>query len=86
LLAFADYWNQQLHDFAPTSLPDNAWVDMSKLAFAKELMTRHGGIYPKYGAVDRDYAGSEYDCFKDIFASAISKPHGCMSTTISPNT
>ena len=34
-------------------------------------MTRPGGIYPKYGAVDRDYAGSEYDGFQDIFTSAI---------------
>jgi hypothetical protein len=44
---------------------------MSKHSFAKELMTRPGGVYPKYGAVDRDYAGSEYDGFQDIFTSAI---------------
>ncbi|MGO9084666.1 MAG: Tat pathway signal protein [Terriglobales bacterium] len=71
LLAFAEYWEQQLHDVAPTSLPQNAWTDMSKYAFAKELMTRPGGVCPKYGAVDRDYAGSEYDGFQDIFTSAI---------------
>lgn len=71
LLAFAEYWDGQLHDFAPASLPQNAWVDMSKHSFAKELLTRPGGIYPKYGAVDRDYAGSEYDGFQDIFTSAI---------------
>ena len=71
LLAFADYWDEQLHEIAPASLPQNAWVDMSKHSFAKELMTRPGGIYPKYGAVDRDYAGSEYDGFQDIFTSAI---------------
>ena len=71
LLAFADYWEQQLHDVAPTSLPQIAWTDMAKHAFAKELMTRPGGVYPKYGAVDRDYAGSEYDGFQDIFTSAI---------------
>jgi hypothetical protein len=34
-------------------------------------MTRPGGVYPKYGAVDRDYAGSEYDGFQDVFTSAI---------------
>jgi len=34
-------------------------------------MTRPAGLYPKYGAVDRDYAGSEYDAFQDIFTSAI---------------
>jgi hypothetical protein len=71
LLAFAEYWDDQLHDFAPASLPQNVWVDMSKHSFAKELMTRPGGVYPKYGAVDRDYAGSEYDGFQDIFTSAI---------------
>ena len=71
LLAFADYWDQELHDFAATSVPQNAWIDMSKHSFAKELMTRPGGLYPKYGAVDRDYGGSEYDGFQDIFTSAI---------------
>jgi len=71
LLAFAEYWDEQLHDFAPASLPQNVWVDISKHSFAKELMTRPGGVYPKYGAVDRDYAGSEYDGFQDVFTSAI---------------
>jgi hypothetical protein len=71
LLEFVDYWERELHDFAPATLPDHAWTDMSKYAFVKDLMTRPAGIYPKYGAVDRDYAGSEYDGFQDIFTSAI---------------
>jgi hypothetical protein len=71
MLDFAEYWDHQLHEFAPVTLPDRAWVDLAKHAFAKELMTRPGGIYPKYGAVDRDYGGSEYDAFQDIFTSAI---------------
>jgi len=71
LLDFAEYWDRQLHDFAPANLPENAWLDLSRHSFAKELMTRPGGIYPKYGAVDRDYAGSEYDGFQDVFTSAI---------------
>jgi hypothetical protein len=71
LLAFAGYWDKQLHDLAPASLPQNVWIDMSKHAFAKELMVRPGGVYPKYGAVDRDYYGSEYDGFQDIFTSAV---------------
>jgi hypothetical protein len=71
LLAFAEYWDEQLHEFASATLPHNVWIDMSKHSFVKELMTRPGGIYPKYGAVDRDYAGSEYDGFQDIFTSAI---------------
>lgn len=67
LLVFAQYWDKLLASFAKTSLPDNSWVDMSKHAFAKELMVRPGGVYPKYGAVDRDYYGPEYDGFQDIF-------------------
>lgn len=71
LLDFVDYWDQQLEDVRSADLPDSSWVDLPKHAFAKELMTRPGGIYPKYGAVDRDYAGSEYDGFQDVFTSAI---------------
>ncbi|HEV7220149.1 MAG TPA: Tat pathway signal protein [Terriglobales bacterium] len=71
VLIFAGYWDNLLRDFAPTSLPQNVWIDMSKHAFAKELMVRPGGVYPKYGAVDRDYYGSEYDGFQDIFTSAV---------------
>jgi hypothetical protein len=71
LLVFSDYWDRQLRDFSPARLPEKRWVDMSKHAFAKELMVRPGGVYPKYGAVDRDYYGSEYDGFQDIFTTAV---------------
>jgi hypothetical protein len=71
LLEFAEYWDQQLQEISLPTLPDRTWVDLAKHAFAKELMTRPGGTYPKYGAVDRDYGGSEYDAFQDIFTSAI---------------
>ncbi len=71
LLIFAEYWDKLLLDFAPISLPDSSWVDMSRHYFAKELMVRPGGLYPKYGAVDRDYYGSEYDGFQDIFTSSV---------------
>jgi len=71
LLVFAEYWDRQLQDFAAASLPDASWVDMSKHCFAKELMVRPNGVYPKYGAVDRDYYGSEYDGFQDIFTMAV---------------
>ncbi|MGE5110343.1 MAG: twin-arginine translocation signal domain-containing protein, partial [Acidobacteriaceae bacterium] len=70
LLVFADYWDGHLHDFAATALPDQSYVDMSRHCFAKELMVRPRGVYPKYGAVDRDYYGSEYDGFQDIFTMA----------------
>lgn len=71
LIAFTGYWDKLLSDFSPASLPVNDWIDMSKHAFAKELMVRPGGVYPKYGAVDRDYYGSEYDGFQDIFTMSV---------------
>lgn len=71
LLVFARYWEKQLSDMARISLPLEEWSDMTKHAFARELMVRPGGVYPKYGAVDRDYYGSEYDGFQDIFTSAV---------------
>lgn len=70
-LLFAEYWERQLKDTAPVTLPDEAYADMSRHAIARELMVRPGGVYPKYGAVDRDYYGSEYDGFQDIFTSAV---------------
>ena len=71
LLIFSGYWDKLLGDFAKVSLPANVWIDMAKHAFAKEIMVRPGGVYPKYGAVDRDYYGSEYDGFQDIFTSSV---------------
>jgi hypothetical protein len=71
LLQFAVYWEKLLADCSPATLPQVDWIDMSKHAFAKELMVRPGGVYPKYGAVDRDYYGSEYDGFQDIFTMSV---------------
>ena len=67
LLEFAEYWDRQIHDLAPIVLPDPSWTDMVAHAFVKEQIVRPGGVYPKYGAVDRDYYGPEYDGFQDIF-------------------
>jgi len=71
LIVFAKYWDHQIRDLANAFLPDNSFIDMAKHCFAKELMVRPHGVYPKYGAVDRDYYGSEYDGFQDIFTSAL---------------
>ena len=71
LLVFANYWDKQLADVVPTELPDKSWTDMMRYAVVKELMVRPGGVYPKYGAVDRDYYGSEYDGFQDIFTASV---------------
>lgn len=69
---FGEYWQARLADVAQVTLPDQSWIDMPKYAFAKELMVRPGGSYPKYGAIDRDYYGSEYDGFQDVFTSSVS--------------
>ncbi|HSY34645.1 MAG TPA: hypothetical protein VK814_02730 [Acidobacteriaceae bacterium] len=71
LLDFAEYWERQTYDLAAITLPDTSWTDMVRYAFVKEQMVRPGGVYPKYGAVDRDYYGSEYDGFQDIFTMSL---------------
>jgi hypothetical protein len=71
LLEFAEYWEHQTHDLTPLTLPDQSWADMVRYAFVKEQMVRPGGVYPKYGAVDRDYYGPEYDGFQDIFTMSL---------------
>lgn len=71
LLAFVSAWNTALADAVPVTLPRQDWADMARHAFAKELIVRPGGTYPKYGAVDRDYFGPEYDGFQDIFTSSL---------------
>ncbi|HEY6445672.1 MAG TPA: Tat pathway signal protein [Acidobacteriaceae bacterium] len=71
LLDFAEYWERQMHDVVPITLPDAAWRHMTRYAFVKEQMVRPGGVYPKYGAVDRDYYGPEYDGFQDIFTMSL---------------
>lgn len=71
LLAFVSAWRTALADMAPVTLPRQDWADMARHAFAKELIVRPGGVYPKYGAVDRDYFGPEYDGFQDTFTSSL---------------
>lgn len=71
LLDFAEYWERLMHDVAKVTVPDASWSNMATYAFVKEQIVRPGGVYPKYGAVDRDYYGPEYDGFQDIFTMAL---------------
>jgi hypothetical protein len=71
LFKFGAYWEHHVQDLTPITLPDSSWSNLAKYAFVKELMVRPFGTYPKYGAVDRDYYGSEYDGFQDIFTSSL---------------
>jgi hypothetical protein len=41
-------------------------ANMARFALNREMMTRVGD-YPKYGVLDRNYAGSEHDGFPDTF-------------------
>lgn len=71
LLEFAEYWERLMQDVIPLTLPDRSWNDMVRYAFVKEQIVRPRGVYPKYGAVDRDYYGPEYDGFQDIFTMSL---------------
>jgi hypothetical protein len=71
LFRFSRAWQAELAPGITVSLPDPEWADMANHAFAKELIVRPGGTWPKYGAVDRDYYGSEYDGFQDTFTSSL---------------
>lgn len=71
LFRFARRWQAELAEGAKATLPDADWADMVDHAFAKELIVRPNGVWPKYGAVDRDYYGSEYDGFQDTFTSSL---------------
>lgn len=71
LLECAEYWELLMVDVVPIELPDASWSNMVRHAFVKEQIVRPGGVYPKYGAVDRDYYGPEYDGFQDIFTMSL---------------
>jgi hypothetical protein len=71
LLRFHDAWQAELGGMSTASIPAPGWSDMARCAFARELVVRPGGTYPKYGAVDRDYYGNEYDGFQDTFTSSL---------------
>jgi hypothetical protein len=74
LLRFHDYWQAELADVCHAEVPADGWTDMVRHAFARELVVRPDGTYPKYGAVDRDYYGNEYDGSPHLHQLALCKP------------
>ena len=64
-------WNNMLQQGMRINLPDDRVADMARFALIREMMTRVAD-FPKYGAVDKDYAGSEHDGFPDTFTVATS--------------
>jgi len=59
-------WQAMLHPGMQIDLPDEHIANMSRFALIRDRMTRVAD-FPKYGAVDKDYAGSEHDGFPDTF-------------------
>ena len=59
-------WKRTLEPGMKIDVPDERMPNMARFALVREMMTRVHD-YPKYGAVDKDYAGSEHDGFPDTF-------------------
>jgi len=66
LIALSDGWQKLLAPAMKLHLPDERLENMARFALVRDLMTRIRD-FPKYGAVDKDYAGSEHDGFPDTF-------------------
>jgi hypothetical protein len=64
------YWDRQLAGAMKVDVPD-AWVaDFCRHAIVLERITRRGD-HPKYGVVERAYAGEEHDGFPDLLTSTV---------------
>ena len=66
LIDLNDGWQKMLSLGMKIDVPDERLANMARFAIVREMMTRVGD-FPKYGAVDKDYAGSEHDGFPDTF-------------------
>ncbi|HVN99592.1 MAG TPA: hypothetical protein VMT49_06085 [Steroidobacteraceae bacterium] len=66
LAALKDGWDRLLQTAMTTVLPDERLMNMARFSLVRAMMTRQAG-FPKYGAVDRNYGGTEHDGFQDTF-------------------
>ena len=66
LLNLNEGWKKALEPAMQITVPDRRVTNMAQFALIREMMTRVGD-YPKYGVLDRNYAGSEHDGFPDTF-------------------
>jgi len=64
LVALNDSWQKTLASAMKIHVPDERVENMAQFGLVRDLITRVGD-FPKYGAVDKDYAGSEHDGFPD---------------------
>ena len=66
LLALKQGWDAILAPGMHVDIPDARVANMARFGLVRAIMTRVGD-WPKYGAYDRDYAGTEHDGFPDTF-------------------
>jgi hypothetical protein len=59
-------WDRMLKQSMKIDLPDERVANMARFSLVRAMITRVAG-FPKYGAFDKDYAGSEHDGFPDTF-------------------
>jgi len=71
LLRCVFFWRKTQVGQMQIHLPRADWSDIATHGFVKELIVRRGGTGARYGVVDRDYAGPEYDGFQDIFTASL---------------
>jgi hypothetical protein len=68
LIAMREGWGQALAPGMKVDIPDQRLADMARHCLVRDMITRVGD-YPKYGAFDKNYAGSEHDGFPDTFTA-----------------
>jgi hypothetical protein len=66
LATLNDGWKRVLQPGMKIDVPDTRIANMARFSLIREMMTRVQD-FPHYGAVDKNYAGSEHDGFPDTF-------------------
>lgn len=66
LAGLHDGWSKKLATEMKIDVPDERVANMARFSVVRDMMTRVRD-FPKYGAFDKDYAGSEHDGFPDTF-------------------
>jgi len=59
-------WDKVLAPAMKIDIPDERIANMARYSLIREMMTRVQD-FPRYGAVDKNYGGSEHDGFPDTF-------------------
>lgn len=59
-------WDELLRPAMKIDLPEERVANLARFSLVRAMMTRVGD-FPKYGAFDKEYAGSEHDGFPDTF-------------------